>query len=42
MSDTASDFLIKRLTQWGIRRIFGYPGDGINGIKGLLNNNVYN
>ena len=37
MSDTASDFLIKRLTQWGIRRIFGYPGDGINGIIGASN-----
>ncbi|HEY0791353.1 MAG TPA: thiamine pyrophosphate-binding protein [Chthoniobacterales bacterium] len=36
-SDTASDFLIKRLTQWGIRRIFGYPGDGINGIMGAIN-----
>ncbi|MBV9998270.1 MAG: thiamine pyrophosphate-requiring protein [Verrucomicrobia bacterium] len=36
MSDTASDFLIKRITQWGIRRIFGYPGDGINGIVGAI------
>jgi len=36
MSDTASDFLIKRLTEWGIRRIFGYPGDGINGIIGAI------
>ncbi|MBV9488792.1 MAG: thiamine pyrophosphate-requiring protein [Verrucomicrobia bacterium] len=36
MSDTASDYLIKRLTQWGIRRIFGYPGDGINGIIGAI------
>jgi pyruvate dehydrogenase (quinone) len=36
MSETASDFLIKRITQWGIRRIFGYPGDGINGIIGAI------
>jgi pyruvate dehydrogenase (quinone) len=36
MSDTASDFLVKRITQWGIRRIFGYPGDGINGIIGAI------
>lgn len=36
MSDTVSDFLLKRLHQWGVRRIFGYPGDGINGIMGAL------
>jgi pyruvate dehydrogenase (quinone) len=29
---TVSDFLIERLYAWGVRRIFGYPGDGINGI----------
>ncbi|MBV8531838.1 MAG: thiamine pyrophosphate-requiring protein, partial [Candidatus Eremiobacteraeota bacterium] len=29
---TVSDFLIERLHTWGVRRIFGYPGDGINGI----------
>jgi pyruvate dehydrogenase (quinone) len=32
MSGTVSDFLIERLHEWGVRRIFGYPGDGINGI----------
>jgi pyruvate dehydrogenase (quinone) len=32
MADTVGDFLVKRLTQWGVRRVFGYPGDGINGI----------
>src|ERR671934_1281471 len=36
MAETASDFLIKRITQWGIRRIYGYPGDGINGIIGAI------
>src|SRR3954454_4577082 len=36
MADTVSDFLVKRLSQWGVRRIFGYPGDGINGIIGGL------
>ena len=29
---TVGDFLIDRLYRWGVRRIFGYPGDGINGI----------
>src|SRR5579872_5851759 len=33
---TTADFLVKRLQQWGVRRIFGYPGDGINGIMGAL------
>lgn len=37
MAQTVSDFLIDRLSRWGIRRIYGYPGDGINGILGALN-----
>jgi pyruvate dehydrogenase (quinone) len=36
MADTASDFLIARLGEWGVSRIYGYPGDGINGIIGAL------
>jgi pyruvate dehydrogenase (quinone) len=36
MGDTASDFLIRRLYEWGVRRIYGYPGDGINGVIGAL------
>ncbi len=36
MSTTVGDFLLSRLSDWGIRRIFGYPGDGINGIMGAL------
>jgi pyruvate dehydrogenase (quinone) len=31
-----SDYLIDRLHEWGVRRIYGYPGDGINGIMGAL------
>lgn len=34
--ETCADFLIERLHAWGIRRIYGYPGDGINGIMGAL------
>jgi pyruvate dehydrogenase (quinone) len=37
MGETASDFLVQRLHDWGVRRIFGYPGDGIIGILGALN-----
>jgi pyruvate dehydrogenase (quinone) len=33
---TVSDFLFERLSGWGIKRIFGYPGDGINGLMGAF------
>jgi pyruvate dehydrogenase (quinone) len=36
MSATVADFMLDRLSEWGIRRIYGYPGDGINGIIGAL------
>lgn len=36
MSKQVSDFVIERLQLWGIKRIFGYPGDGINGVMGAL------
>jgi pyruvate dehydrogenase (quinone) len=37
MAATVGDFLIERLHAWGVRRIFGYPGDGINGVFGAMN-----
>ena len=36
MAETVGDFLSKRITEWGLRRIYGYPGDGINGIIGAI------
>jgi len=36
MTETVADFLIARLREWGISRIYGYPGDGINGLLGAL------
>src|SRR4051795_10990849 len=36
MSQTVGDFIVDRLSRWGVRRIFGYPGDGINGVFGAL------
>ncbi len=36
MSQTVGDFLVERLHAWGVRRIYGYPGDGINGVFGAL------
>jgi pyruvate dehydrogenase (quinone) len=37
MSQTVGDFVVERLHAWGVRKIFGYPGDGINGVFGALN-----
>ena len=34
---TVADFFWQRLHAWGIRRVFGYPGDGVNGLLGALN-----
>jgi pyruvate dehydrogenase (quinone) len=36
MAKTVSDFLIQRLRETGVRRIFGYPGDGIGGVIGAI------
>ncbi|OZI27006.1 thiamine pyrophosphate-requiring protein [Bordetella genomosp. 7] len=36
MQGTVSDFILTRLAQWGIRRVYGYPGDGINGLIGAF------
>src|SRR5439155_18134224 len=36
MSHTVGDFLLKRLSEWGVKRVYGYPGDGINGIIGAF------
>ena len=36
MAQTVGEFLLRRLLSWGCKRIYGYPGDGINGIVGAL------
>jgi pyruvate dehydrogenase (quinone) len=36
MSETVGDYLLDRLSTWGVRRIYGYPGDGINGVMGAF------
>jgi len=36
MAKTVGDFFWERLHQWGVRCVFGYPGDGINGLIGGL------
>ena len=36
---TVGDFIVDRLQQWGIDRVFGYSGDGINGVMSALRRN---
>lgn len=31
-----ADAVLMRLRQWGVRRVYGYPGDGINGLLGAF------
>ena len=36
MAKTVGDFIVDRLHHWGVKRMYGYPGDGINGVFGAL------
>src|SRR6266480_3395633 len=36
MAELVADYVLKRLREWGVHRIYGYPGDGINGFLGVL------
>ncbi|WP_275556584.1 thiamine pyrophosphate-requiring protein [Mixta sp. Marseille-Q2659] len=36
MAMKTSDFFVERLKAWGVTRIYGYPGDGINGVLGAI------
>ncbi len=36
MSENVAVFMLKRLHEWGVTRIYGYPGDGINGLIGAF------
>lgn len=31
-----ADYVLERLTAWGVQRVYGYPGDGINGLLGAF------
>ena len=32
MAQTVADYILARLREWGVERVFGYAGDGINGL----------
>ena len=36
MAKMTSDWFVQRLKAWGVTRIYGYSGDGINGVLGAL------
>jgi len=36
LAETVADYVLQRLRAWGVHRIYGYPGDGINGFLGAL------
>jgi pyruvate dehydrogenase (quinone) len=36
MAELVADYVLKRLREWGVPRIYGYPGDGINAFLGAL------
>src|ERR671929_1674987 len=36
MGELVADYILKRLRQWDVHRIYGYPGDGINAFLGAL------
>jgi pyruvate dehydrogenase (quinone) len=36
MSQTVGDFIVQRLHEWGVERVYGYSGDGINGVMSGL------
>ena len=36
MSKTVADFMLERLADWGVKRIYGFTGDGISGILTAL------
>jgi pyruvate dehydrogenase (quinone) len=36
MSENVAEFILRRLSSWGIDHVFAYPGDGINGLLGAF------
>ena len=31
-----AEHIVERLRQWGVHRVYGYPGDGIGGVMAAL------
>ncbi len=41
MAKTVGELLVDRLIEWRVDTIFGFPGDGINGVFEALRENKY-
>jgi pyruvate dehydrogenase (quinone) len=36
MTMNVSEFIWKRLGEWDLKRVYGYPGDGVGGLDVVL------
>ncbi|MDJ1132194.1 thiamine pyrophosphate-requiring protein [Streptomyces iconiensis] len=36
MGQQVADYVLGRIREWGVHRVYGYPGDGINGMLGAF------
>jgi pyruvate dehydrogenase (quinone) len=36
VAELVADYVLQRLTKWGVHRVYGYPGDGINAFLGAF------
>ena len=36
MAQNVSDFIWHRLSEWGLKRVYGYPGDGVGSLDVAL------
>ncbi len=39
MAISVGEYVMKRMQEWGVERIYAYPGDGINGLLAGLRKN---
>ena len=39
MAKSVAEFVVERLLEWGVKRVFGFPGDGISGLMGAMRKN---
>ncbi len=40
MAKTVADFMLERLSDWGVERVYGYLGDGSNGLLAAFHDAV--
>ena len=40
MAKTAGDVIVETLMQWGVHTVFGFPGDGVDGVIEAFRKNM--